>query len=138
MFIHWFHFERIGFVNALRCILKIRLDCYYSGNLCNFLFVRYFLMQNLTLCHWPMDYFDPAVSLRPYPKLTKLTITKSKIKEIVGEFPEFMHNLKVNSIGNKHSILSLRHLITIWIYLYYLYIEYMWHILNVYTFIMRF
>ncbi|XP_050057896.1 protein singed wings 2 isoform X1 [Aphis gossypii] len=60
----------------------------------------YFLFQMLTLCHWPLDHFDPIMSLRPYPKLVKLTITKSKIKEIVGEFPEFLHNLKTLNLSH--------------------------------------
>ncbi|XP_022179780.1 protein singed wings 2 isoform X1 [Myzus persicae] len=60
----------------------------------------YFLFQTLTLCHWPLDKFDPAMSLRPYPKLVKLTITKSKIKEIIGEFPEFLQNLKTLNLSH--------------------------------------
>ncbi|XP_025410140.1 protein singed wings 2 [Sipha flava] len=60
----------------------------------------YFLLQTLMLCHWPLDYFDPDVSLRPYPKLTKLTITKSNIKEIIGEFPPFLRNLKTLNLSH--------------------------------------
>ncbi|XP_025195558.1 protein singed wings 2 isoform X2 [Melanaphis sacchari] len=60
----------------------------------------YFLFQMLTLCHWPLDHFDPGVSLRPYPKLVKLTITKSKIKDITSEFPEFLHNLKTLNLSH--------------------------------------
>lgn len=67
------------------------------------LFVSNSLLHTLMLCHWPLDYFEPVVWLRPYAKISKLTITKSKIKEIVGEFPAFLQNLKVNrKVENGH------------------------------------
>ncbi|VVC38278.1 Leucine-rich repeat,Leucine-rich repeat domain, L domain-like,Leucine-rich repeat, typical subtype [Cinara cedri] len=57
-------------------------------------------LQSLMLCHLPTDYFDPTESLQPYSKLVKLTVTNSKIKEIIGEFPEFLQNLKTLNLSH--------------------------------------
>ncbi|KAH8394895.1 hypothetical protein KR222_008859, partial [Zaprionus bogoriensis] len=64
--------------------------------------------QQMLLCGWPQDVFNPLSELQKFPQLRSLTIEYSGFTEFVFDFPEMFHLQAINISWTNLSYISAR------------------------------